>query len=87
MPSGRLCCRLVLSTQRIAFFKTFLDEERDPLLATLMFAQMTKEGTVAYSRESEPFWAQHQILQQADATLQERRRALQRPFWSRRDDR
>ena len=68
-------------------FKTFLDEERDPLLAAIMFAQMTKEGTAAYSRESEPFWAQHHILQQADAALQERRRALQRPFWSRRDDR
>ena len=67
--------------------KTFLDEERDPLLAALMFTQMMKEGTAAYSRDSEPFWAQHQILHQADAALQEQRRALQRPFWSRRDDR
>ena len=68
-------------------FKTFLDEERDPLLAALMFAQMTKKGVVEYSRESEPFWARHPLLRQADAALQEQRRALQRPFWSRRDER
>ena len=68
-------------------FKTFLDEERDPLLTALMFAQMTKEDHTAYSRNNERFWAQHPILHQADATLQDRRRLLQRPFWSRRDER
>ena len=67
--------------------KTFLDEERDPLLAALMFAEMTKKGTLEYSRESAPFWARHALLRQADAALLEQRRALQTPFWSRRDER
>ncbi len=66
-------------------FKTFLDEERDPLLAALMFAEMAREGTTVYSRNSESFWAQHPILHHADTTLLERRRALQRRFWSRRE--
>lgn len=65
-------------------FKTFLDEERDPLLAAIMFAQMTREGTTAYSRESLPFWAQHDLLLHADAALQERHRTVRKPFWSRR---
>ena len=67
--------------------KTFLDQERDPLLAALMFAEMTKKDVVEYSRDNEPFWARHPLLRQADAALQEQRRALQRPFWSRRDER
>jgi hypothetical protein len=54
-------------------FKTFLDEERDPFLTALMFAQMMREDRLVYSRMSEPFWTQHPLLDQADAALQERR--------------
>ena len=48
---------------------------------------MTKEDRTTYSRNNERFWAQHPILHQADAALQDRRRLLQRPFWSRRAQR
>ncbi len=67
--------------------KTFMDEDHDPLLTTLMFAEMTKAGVLDYSQQNAAFWSQYPILKQADAALQERRHTLQRPFWSRRDSR